>query len=221
MGIPAFKAPGDESDKVGESSKVGGGADVEVAGKCRECSVSLLPGLCESRVLPAGRKHRVNRRAQGVLVCASVSWLTSEGSEMEGERAKTSGGVEEGGRADAVVSWCVRAAGVSQVGWKKGKETGGVQKKKKLKNFQKLRQRGQVLKWTCREGGSCPGDPLHPESAMAFTDLCLVLFLPHHCLPPPPPPLSGNSLTLISKHLQKARRGGKDGRGAEMAKGND
>ena len=50
-------------------------------------SVSLLPGLWESHVLVvAGRKDRVNRAAQGVLVYAAVSWLTSERSEMERER---------------------------------------------------------------------------------------------------------------------------------------
>lgn len=36
----------------------------------------------------AGRKDRVNRAAQDVLVCAAVAWLTSERTEMEGERER-------------------------------------------------------------------------------------------------------------------------------------
>lgn len=69
--------------------------------------MSLLPGLWESCVLAvAGRKARVNRTAQGVLVCVAVSWLMLERSEMEGETEKTSGGIEEGGSTDTVVSWC-------------------------------------------------------------------------------------------------------------------
>ena len=48
-----------------------------------------MPGLWESHVLVvAGRKDRVNRAAQGVLVYAAVSWLTSERSEMERERER-------------------------------------------------------------------------------------------------------------------------------------
>lgn len=51
--------------------------------------MSLLPGLRESHVLVvAGRKDRVNRAAQDVLVCAAVAWLTSERTEMEGERER-------------------------------------------------------------------------------------------------------------------------------------
>lgn len=52
-----------------------------------EYSVSLLPGLWESCVPGvAGKKDRVNRAAQDGLVCTAVSWLTSEGSEMERDR---------------------------------------------------------------------------------------------------------------------------------------
>lgn len=109
MGMPAFKAERGESGKDGESSKVEGAAAVEVVGKCREYSVSLLPGLWESCVLVAGRKDSINRRAQAVFMCAAVSWLPSERAEVEGERdrGKTSGGLEEGGSTDTVVSWCV------------------------------------------------------------------------------------------------------------------
>lgn len=74
------------------------------------------------------------------------------------------------------------------------------------------------MKWACQGWEFYLRDSLHPESAMAFTDLCLVPFLPHQCLPPPPPPLSGNSLTLISKHLQKARRGERIGGGLRWLK---
>lgn len=95
-----------------------------------------MPGLWESRVLlVAGRKEGVNGTAQGGLVCAAVSWLTPEGSEMEGEREKTSGGIEEGGSTDTVVSWCVRTAGVSQMDWKKEKETYVVCKKTRINDF--------------------------------------------------------------------------------------
>lgn len=36
----------------------------------------------------AARKDRINRAVQGVLVCAAVSWPTSERSEMERERER-------------------------------------------------------------------------------------------------------------------------------------
>lgn len=50
---------------------------------------------------------------------AAESWLPSERFGMEnGVREKTSGGIEEGGSTDTVVSWCVRAAGVSLMDWK-------------------------------------------------------------------------------------------------------
>lgn len=72
------------------------------------------------------------------------------------------------------------------------------------------------MKWAGWSWESCPRNPLHPESNMVFPDFCLVPFFPPQCFPPPPPPpLSGNSLTLISKHLQKAGRG-EEGMGGEL-----
>lgn len=60
-------------------------------------------------------------------VCSCVVAPIGEG--WNGGRKKTSGGIEEGGSTDTVVSWRVQAAGVSQMDWKKGKETRGVQEK--------------------------------------------------------------------------------------------
>lgn len=54
--------------------------------------------------------------------------LTSGRAGMEGEGKQAVNG--KGGSTDIAVSWRVQAAGVSQMDWKKGKETYGVQKKK-------------------------------------------------------------------------------------------
>lgn len=51
-----------------------------------EYSVSLAWAVGESCSCGGWQKAGVNRTAQGVLVHAAVARLTSEGSEMEGER---------------------------------------------------------------------------------------------------------------------------------------
>lgn len=80
----------------------------------------MFAWLWERHVLGAARKDRVHRAAQGVLVCAAVSWPASE--RFERKREKISGETEEGSDIGAMVSWRVWAAGTSQVDWKKGKE---------------------------------------------------------------------------------------------------
>lgn len=52
------------------------------------------------------------------------------------------------------------------------------EKKKKKSKILKAQSERSELEMSLPGVGSCPGDPLHPESAMACTDLCLVPFLP-------------------------------------------
>lgn len=65
----------------------------------------MFAWLWECHVLGAARKDRVHKAAQGVLVCAAVSWPASE--RFERKREKISRETEEGRDVGATVSWSV------------------------------------------------------------------------------------------------------------------
>lgn len=132
MGIPALKAARGKSDKDGESSKVERAAAVEVVGECGVFCESFAWAMGESCSCCGWQKGQGKQGSPGCFSVRSCGLAhIREDWNGGGEREKTSGGIEEGGSTRTVVSWCVRAAGVSQMDWKKGKETCGVQKKKK------------------------------------------------------------------------------------------